>query len=62
MTGIPQNPVAAARTDAGGVCVTADTEALDADDIEMSGEDLMGWKFSKVTGKIIANCTEYVDW
>ncbi len=62
MRGIPHNPVAAAGSNAGGVRVTADTEALDADDIEMSGDDLMGWKFSKMTGEIIANCTEYVDW
>ncbi len=62
MRGIPENPVAAAGTSAGGVRVTAHTEALFADDIEMSGEDLMGWKYSRMTGELIANCTEYVDW
>jgi prepilin-type N-terminal cleavage/methylation domain-containing protein len=60
--GIPENPVAASGTDADGVCVTADTEALFPDDIEMSGDYLMGWKYSTMTGEFIANCTEYVDW
>ena len=62
MRSIPDNPLAAAGAVADGVRVTADAGPLAADEGPPGGEDLMGWKYSKVTGEIIANVGEYEDW
>ena len=58
MRSIPDNPRAVAGGAADGVTVTADAGPLVADEDENS----TGWKYSKVTGEIIANVGEYENW
>ena len=62
MRGIPSNPLAASGAIANGVRVTADTGPLVADEGAPPGDYLMGWKYSKVTGEIIANVPAYQNW
>ena len=62
MRGIPENPLPEPGAIADGVHVTADTGPLAADLAVGPGKYLMGWKYSKVTGEIIANAPLYQDW
>ncbi|MCH8194144.1 MAG: hypothetical protein IIA65_09015, partial [Planctomycetes bacterium] len=54
---LPDNPLAATGTTVDDVEVTSDTGAMTAD-----GTPLTGWKYSKITGKIISNESTYEDW
>ena len=54
---IPQNQLAVTGATADAVTVTTDTGVLTAD-----GSPTTGWKFSKVTGQIIANVAAYETW
>ena len=62
MRGIPKNPIAGPASVPDGVSVTADTEPLLADAEGGSGEYVMGWKYSKMTGEFIANVPAYEGW
>ncbi|MBN1865941.1 prepilin-type N-terminal cleavage/methylation domain-containing protein [Candidatus Sumerlaeota bacterium] len=55
MNGVPANPLA--TTGASTVSVTDDAGPLTAD-----AEPTTGWKYSKVTGQIIANIAAYQSW
>ena len=54
---MPDNPLAASGATVDAVSVTTDAGAMTAD-----GTPTTGWKFSKVTGKIIANESTYESW
>ena len=55
-TGVPANPLPVAGADADSVTVTTDVGTLTAD-----GNPTTGWKYSKVTGRFIANNDDYDD-
>jgi len=54
--GIPPNPLAVAGADASAITVTTDAGPMTAD-----ANPTTGWKYSSVTGQIIANNEDYQD-
>ncbi|NQU43691.1 prepilin-type N-terminal cleavage/methylation domain-containing protein [bacterium] len=57
MQGIPDNPLAPNGVTANSVSVVTDAGALTADAVPTAA-----WKYSKVTGQIIANIVAYQGW
>jgi len=57
MTGLPDDPLAVTGSDIDGVAVTSDAGALTAD-----ADPATGWKYSKLSGSVIANNATYQSW